>query len=99
MYIYFEDKNLTRRRNKFSLAFSSSLATSVVLIYYVGFRSLLMLIKILRRHGSDPAAVQGGSIVRRRKRKRFFLQLKCTLIYEYMNVQIFCHNDTVFHSC
>ena len=49
-YVSFEDKKLTRRRNKVSLAFSKSLATSVISIYCVGFRSALMLMKILRRY-------------------------------------------------
>ena len=63
MYIYLGDKTLTRSRNKISLAFIKSLAPGVILIYYVGFRSALMLMKILRRHGCNAAAVQGGSIV------------------------------------
>ena len=63
MYMYFEDKNLTRRRNKFSLAFNNSLATNVILIYYVDFRSVAILMKIMKRHGCNVAAVQRGFIV------------------------------------
>ena len=74
MYIYFGDKNLKRRGNKFILAFSNSLVTSVKLVLDLSW-SWGKYWQVTR-HGCSAAVVQVGFIVP-------------VLVCEYMNVQIF----------